>query len=300
MTPTHRSQESLSFQDIVSRLSDYWVSQDCTILSPYDMEVGAGTFHPTTTLYCLGPQPWRFAHVQPSRRPTDGRYGDNPNRAQRFHQFQVVLKPSPENVQQLFLDSLASLGIDASCHDIRFLEDDWEGPTLGASGLGWEVWCDGMEIAQFTYLQQLGGVECQLVSVELAYGLDRIALFVQHCDSLWDVAMNRPKDPQWQVHYRDLFHEAERQFSIYHFEQADTAVLHQQFEQTEREAHRLLGLDLPLPAYDLCLKASHLFNILQARGVISVTERAAYIARVRGIAKGCCQSWLSMIDPTAA
>jgi glycyl-tRNA synthetase alpha chain len=290
----------LSIQDMIRTLQDFWAEQGCAVLQPYDMEVGAGTFHPTTTLYCLGPTPWRFVHVQPSRRPSDGRYGLNPNRMQRFHQLQVILKPSPDNVQQLYLESLERIGLDTKRHDIRFVEDDWEGPTLGASGLGWEVWCDGMEVTQFTYMQTMGGFDCHPVAAEIAYGIERLAMFVQGKNSQLELAWNSPKDPAHQVTYRDLFFEAERQFSYYNLEYADTEMLLRHFQDIEKEAFMLLGKQLPLPAYDLCLKTSHLFNMLDARGVISVTERASYIARVRAIAKMCCAEWLKIqgIDAT--
>ena len=287
--------EVIGFQDIIARLNAFWAEQGCAILQPYDLEVGAGTFHPTTTLYCLGPKPWKFAHVQPCRRPSDGRYGDNPNRMHRFHQYQVVLKPSPDEIQDLFLKSLAAVGLSSDHHDIRFVEDDWESPTLGASGLGWEIWCDGMEIGQFTYMQYLGGVECVPVTGELAYGLDRIAMYVQNCDNINDILWNTPKKPGDTVYFRDLFLESEREFSIYAFEVADTEMLLIQFSQVAKEAEVLLEKDLPLPAYDMCMKASHIFNLLDARGVLSVTERASYIMQVRVIAKGCCQKWLEKL-----
>jgi glycyl-tRNA synthetase alpha chain len=276
-----------SFQDLILRLQTYWAGQGCVILQPYDMEVGAGTFHPGTTLRALGPEPWNAAYVQPSRRPTDGRYGENPNRLQHYYQFQVILKPSPDDIQQLYLDSIAELGITPDNHDIRFVEDDWESPTLGAWGLGWEVWCDGMEVSQFTYFQQMGGFDCDPVSGELTYGLERLATYVQGVDSVYELDFNGRG-----VTYGDVFLQSEREFSAYNFEHADTGILLQHFSDAETECGALLGHGLPLPAYDQCMKASHLFNLLDARGVISVTERAAYIGRVRALAKGCCEGWL--------
>ena len=275
------------FQALILRLHDFWSRQGCVMLQPYDMEVGAGTFHPATILRALGPEPWRCAYVQPSRRPADGRYGDNPNRLQHYYQYQVILKPSPADSQALYLHSLEALGIDSQLHDIRFVEDDWESPTLGASGLGWEVWCDGMEITQFTYFQQVGGIECNPVAVELTYGLERLAMYIQGVENVFDLDFNGAG-----VTYRDVFHQAEREFSAYNFEHASTDLLQQQFGFAETECNRLLEHRLALPAYDQCIKSSHLFNLLDARGVISVTERAAYIARVRALAKGCCEAWL--------
>ena len=277
-----------SFQDIILTLQAYWARQGCVILQPYDLEVGAGTFHPATTLRALGPDPWRAAYVQPSRRPADGRYGENPNRLQHYYQFQVILKPSPPDFQQLYLDSLAEIGIDFANHDVRFVEDDWESPTLGAWGLGWEVWCDGMEVSQFTYFQQVGGIECNPVSGELTYGLERLAMYVQGIENVYDLDWNGAG-----VTYGDIFLRSEREFSAYNFEHADTAILHSHFEDAERECRSLIDKDLALPAYDHCMKASHLFNLLDARGVISVTERAAYIGRVRALAKACCETWLA-------
>jgi glycyl-tRNA synthetase alpha chain len=252
------------------------------------MEVGAGTFHPATTLRSLGKSPWRAAYVQPSRRPTDGRYGENPNRLQHYYQFQVILKPSPENSQDLYLESLKRLGVDPSLHDIRFVEDDWESPTLGAAGLGWEVWCDGMEVTQFTYFQQVGGIECDPVSVELTYGLERLAMYIQGVENVYDLDFNGAG-----VKYGDVFLRAEREFSAYNFEFANTEVLLGHFKDAEAECRALLERKLALPAYDQCIKASHTFNLLDARGVISVTERAAYIGRVRALARGCCEAWLA-------
>ncbi len=281
-----------AFQDLILTLQRFWAAQGCVILQPYDMEVGAGTFHPATTLRALGPEPWKAAYVQPSRRPQDGRYGDNPNRLQHFYQFQVILKPSPDDIQELYLESLRELGIDAKMHDVRFVEDDWESPTLGAWGLGWEVWCDGMEVSQFTYFQQVGGFDCEPVSGEITYGLERLAMYVQGVENVYDLDWNGlPKD-QGGVTYGDIFKQAEREFSAFNFEYADARALTRHFEDAETECRALLERKLSLPAYDQCMKASHLFNLLDARGVISVTERAAYIARVRALAKGCCAQWL--------
>ena len=277
-----------SFQSLILELQRFWAAEGCTVLQPYDLEVGAGTFHPATTLRSLGPKPWRAAYVQPSRRPSDGRYGENPNRLQHYYQFQVILKPSPEDVQALYLESLERLGIDARAHDIRFVEDDWESPTLGAWGLGWEVWCDGMEVTQFTYFQQVGGIECDPVSVELTYGLERLAMYIQGVENVYDLDFNGSG-----VSYGDVFLQAEREYSAYNFEHADTEILLRQFAFAEQECAAILERKLPLPAYDQCIKASHVFNLLDARGVISVTERAAYIGRVRALAKGCCEAWLA-------
>ena len=263
-------------------------SSDLVILQPYDMEVGAGTFHPATTLRALGPEPWKAAYVQPSRRPKDGRYGENPNRLQHYYQFQVILKPSPADAQALYLQSLKELGIDPKHHDIRFVEDDWESPTLGAWGLGWEVWCDGMEVTQFTYFQQVGGIECDPVAVELTYGLERLAMYVQGVENVYDLDFNGAG-----VKYGDVFLQAEREYSAHNFEHAETAMLFRHFEDAETECKALLAAKLPLPAYDQCIKASHRFNLLDARGVISVAERQAYIGRVRALAKACCEGWLA-------
>jgi glycyl-tRNA synthetase alpha chain len=284
-----RNQPS-SFQDLILVLQRFWAAQGCVLLQPYDMEVGAGTFHPATTLRALGPEPWRAAYVQPSRRPTDGRYGENPNRLQHYYQFQVILKPSPDDLQDLYLQSLEAIGIEPLAHDIRFVEDDWESPTLGAWGLGWEVWCDGMEITQFTYFQQVGGFDCQPVSGELTYGLERLAMYVQGVENVFDLDFNGRG-----VSYGDVFLQAEREYSVFNFEAADTERLVRHFADAEAECRGLLAHTppLPLPAYDQCLKASHLFNLLDARGVISVTERAAYIGRVRALARACCESWLA-------
>jgi glycyl-tRNA synthetase alpha chain len=280
-----------SFQDLILTLQHYWAAQGCLVLQPYDMEMGAGTFHPATTLRALGPEPWRAAYVQPSRRPGDGRYGENPNRLQHYYQFQVILKPSPPDLQDLYLKSLIEIGIDPAQHDIRFVEDDWESPTLGAWGLGWEVWCDGMEVTQFTYFQQVGGIDCKPVSGEITYGLERLAMYVQGVDNVYDLAFNAPKDGE-SVRYGAVFHQAEREYSAYNFEHADTVLLKRHFEDAEGECRALIEKKLPLPAYDQCIKASHAFNLLDARGVISVTERAAYIARVRALAKASCEGWL--------
>jgi glycyl-tRNA synthetase alpha chain len=277
-----------TFQDLILTLQNYWAGKGCLILQPYDNEMGAGTFHPATTLRALGPRPWNAAFVQPSRRPTDGRYGENPNRLQHYYQFQVILKPAPENVQELYLGSIREIGLDPMLHDIRFVEDDWESPTLGAAGLGWEVWCDGMEITQFTYFQQVGGIECDPVCAEITYGLERLAMYVQNVEFVYDLAFNE------QFRYGEVFHQNEVEFSAYNFERADTAMLFQHFKDAEQQCRALLdgNRKLPLPAYDQCIKASHAFNLLQARGVISVTERAAYIGRVRALAQACCQAWL--------
>jgi len=283
------------FQRLILKLQDYWAREGCVIMQPYDMEVGAGTFHPATTLRALGPDPWRAAYVQPSRRPTDGRYGENPNRLQHFFQFQVILKPSPENSQTLYLGSLEALGIRLRDHDVRFVEDDWESPTLGAAGLGWEVWLDGMEVSQFTYFQQVGGIECDPVSTELTYGMERLAMFVQAVENIFDLDWNGLTPRAGGMTYGDVYLQAEREFSAYNFEVADTAVLFRHFDDAEKECRVLLQRPQPLtlPAYDQCMKASHLFNLLDARGVISVTERQSYISRVRALAKGCCEGWLA-------
>jgi len=278
-----------TFQDLILTLQNYWARQGCLILQPYDNEMGAGTFHPATTLRALGPRPWNAAYVQPSRRPTDGRYGENPNRLQHYYQYQVILKPAPANVLDLYLGSIREIGLDPALHDIRFVEDDWESPTLGAAGLGWEVWCDGMEITQFTYFQQVGGFECDPVCAEITYGLERLAMYVQNVEFVYDLAFND------QFRYGEVFHQSEVEFSTYNFERADTGMLFQHFKDAEQQCKALLEGDrkLPLPAYDQCIKASHAFNLLQARGVISVTERAAYIGRVRALAQACCAAWLA-------
>lgn len=277
-----------SFQDLILTLHAYWSRQGCLILQPYDMEMGAGTYHPATTLRALGRTPWAAAYVQPSRRPTDGRYGENPNRLQHYYQYQVIMKPSPQEAQNLLLESYKELGLDPLTHDFRFVEDDWESPTLGAWGLGWEVWCDGMEVGQFTYFQQVGGITCELPCFEMTYGLERLAMYVQNIENVFDLDFNGSG-----VKYRDVFLRAEREYSAFNFEYADTALLTRHFADAEGECAALLSHKLALPAYDQCIKASHLFNLLDARGVISVTERAAYIGRVRTLAKSCCETWLA-------
>jgi glycyl-tRNA synthetase alpha chain len=287
--PVATADKPKSFQDIILTLHAHWSAHGCVILQPYDVEVGAGTFHPATTLRALGPTPWNAAYVQPSRRPTDGRYGENPNRLQHYYQYQVILKPSPADIQDLYLESLQKIGIDLNAHDVRFVEDDWESPTLGAWGLGWEVWCDGMEISQFTYFQQMGGFDCKPVAGELTYGLERLAMYIQGVDRVYDLDFNGKG-----VTYGDVFLENEKQFSAFNFEHANVDMLLQQFAQAQDQCRALLTLEnpLPLPAYDYAIKASHLFNLLNARGVISVAERQAYIGRVRELAKGCCEAWM--------
>lgn len=274
------------FQNVILSLQKYWANKGCVLVQPYDVEVGAGTFHPTTLLKSLGPEPWNVAYVQPSRRPTDGRYGENPNRLQHYYQFQVILKPSPMDVQKLYLSSLKVLGIDPLEHDIRFVEDDWESPTLGASGLGWEVWLDGMEITQFTYFQMAGSIELNPISAEITYGLERIAMYLQEIDNVYDLKWNE------QVAYGDLHHHQEVEQSIYNFEQADVAMLFELFNQYEKEASRIINESLVLPAYEYCLKCSHAFNLLDARGAISVTQRTGYIARIRNLARACAEAYL--------
>ncbi len=286
--PTKKKLKFLSFQEIIMNLQKFWGKYGCIILQPYDLEVGAGTFHPATTLRSLGPKPWKAAYVQPSRRPTDGRYGENPNRLQHYYQYQVIIKPSPDNIKQTYLKSLSAIGIDVKNHDIRFVEDDWESPTLGAAGLGWEVWCDGMEITQFTYFQQMTGLECKPVPVELTYGLERLCMFVQGKKNVFDLDWNNEG-----VKYKDVFFQAEKEFSAYNFEFANTENLLKNFETIENECKSLLDKKLSLPAYDQCLKASHIFNLLDARGVIGVAERTGYINRIRELAKGCGALWLS-------
>ncbi len=293
MASASKSKLRSDFQSLILRLQAYWAKQGCVILQPYDMEVGAGTFHPATALRALGPETWNAAYVQPSRRPTDGRYGDNPNRLQHYYQFQVILKPSPDDVQKVYLKSLGELGIDPKLHDIRFVEDDWESPTLGASGLGWEVWCDGMEITQFTYFQQVGGIECDPVSVELTYGLERLAMYIQGVENVYDLDWDGVDKKKGGKTYGDVFLRAEREHSAYNFEVADTDMLKRHFADAENECQRALAAGLALPAYDQCLKASHLFNMLDARGAVSVTERASYIGRVRALAKGAAEAWLN-------
>ena len=281
----------LTFQDVVFNLQKYWSKYGCVILQPYDLEVGAGTFHPATTLRSLGPKPWKAAYVQPSRRPTDGRYGKNPNRLQHYYQYQVIIKPSPKDIKQLYLKSLVAIGIDSKDHDIRFVEDDWESPTLGAAGLGWEVWCDGMEITQFTYFQKMTGIECKPISVELTYGLERICMFVQGKKNVFDIDWNDNG-----VKYKDVYLQSEKEFSAYNFDHANTESLLKNFEIAEQECKHLLNQKLPLPAYDQCLKASHIFNLLDARGVIAVAERTGYINRIRELAKGAGAGWLENQD----
>ena len=275
------------FQDIILELSRFWAEQGCALQQPYDMEVGAGTFHPATLLRALGPEPWKVAYVQPSRRPTDGRYGENPNRLQHYYQFQVMIKPSPPNIQDLYIESLARFGLDPLEHDIRFVEDDWESPTLGASGLGWEVWLDGMEITQFTYFQQAGSQELHPITVEVTYGLERIAMYLQGVDSVYDIAWNS------EISYGKIFHQAEVEFSTFNFEQANVEVLLSLFDTFESEAHRLLDVELILPAYDYCLKCSHTFNLLDARKAISVAERTRYIGRIRNIARKVAEKFVA-------
>tara|TARA_B100000287_G_scaffold3883_1_gene3803 strand:- start:65 stop:934 length:870 start_codon:yes stop_codon:yes gene_type:complete len=277
----------LSFQDTILNLQKYWSKEGCIILQPYDLEVGAGTFHPATTLRSLGTKPWRTAYVQPSRRPSDGRYGDNPNRLQHYYQFQVLIKPSPDNIKKLYLNSLSSLGIKHEEHDIRFIEDDWESPTLGAAGLGWEVWCDGMEITQFTYFQQMAGIECNPVSVEITYGLERLCMFIQNKKNVFELNWNDKG-----IKYKDVFYQSEKEFSAYNFEHANTDNLFKIFDMLEDEAKSLTENKLSLPAYDQCLKASHVFNILDSRGVISVAQRAEYIARIRELTLMIGKSWV--------
>tara|TARA_B100000579_G_scaffold333117_1_gene283518 strand:+ start:22 stop:900 length:879 start_codon:yes stop_codon:yes gene_type:complete len=276
-----------TFQEIVMSLQKFWVKYGCVLLQPYDLEVGAGTFHPATTLRSLGPNPWKAAYVQPSRRPTDGRYGENPNRLQHYYQFQVIIKPSPKNIKNVYLKSLSAIGIDVKKHDVRFIEDDWESPTLGAAGLGWEVWCDGMEITQFTYFQQMTGIDCKPVPVELTYGLERLCMFVQGKKNIFDIDWNNDG-----VKYKDIFYQSEKEFSAYNFEHSDTKGLLLNFASAERECKSLLEKKLALPAYDQCLKASHIFNLLDARGVIGVAERANYIDRIRELSKGSGKLWL--------
>ncbi len=274
------------FQDVIATLNKFWAKQGCVILQPYDMEVGAGTFHPATFLRALGPEPFSAAYVEPCRRPTDGRYGENPNRLQHYYQYQVIIKPSPDNIQDIYLESLKALGIDPKEHDIRFVEDDWESPTLGAWGLGWEVWLDGMEITQFTYFQQIGGFDCNPVTVEITYGLERITMYLQEVENVFDIKWNE------KVTYRDIHLRAEVEYSIYNFDTADVALLKELFDKFEREANRLLDKGLVLPGYDFVIKCSHVFNLLDARGVLSPIERANYIGRVRGIAKKTAEKWL--------
>ena len=276
------------FQDIIATLNDYWASAGCVVMQPYDMEVGAGTFHPATLLRALGPEPWKAAYVQPSRRPTDGRYGENPNRLQHYYQYQVVIKPSPKDVQAMYLESLERFGLNLLEHDIRFVEDDWESPTLGAWGLGWEVWLDGMEITQFTYFQQAGSIDLKPITAEITYGLERIAMYLQKVDSVYDIAWNK------EVTYGEIFHQAEREFSAFNFEEANVADLTAAFDTYEREALKLVDKNLILPGYDYCLKCSHTFNLLDARKAISVAERTRYIGRIRHIARQVAQRYVEL------
>jgi len=282
-----KKNKTLSFQNLIFNLQKFWDKQGCVILQPYDLEVGAGTFHPATTLRSLGPKPWKAAYVQPSRRPTDGRYGKNPNRLQHYYQYQVIIKPSPKNIKQMYLKSLSAIGIESKDHDIRFVEDDWESPTLGAAGLGWEVWCDGMEITQFTYFQKMTGIDCKPISVELTYGLERICMFVQGKKNVFDIDWNEDG-----IKYRDVYLQSEKEFSAYNFDHANIDSLLKNFEIAEKECKALLEKKLSLPAYDQCLKASHIFNLLDSRGVISVAERTGYINRIRDLAKGSGSAWL--------
>ncbi len=275
------------FQDIIAALNNYWASQGCVVMQPYDMEVGAGTFHPATLLRALGPEPWKAAYVQPSRRPTDGRYGENPNRLQRYYQYQVIIKPSPKDIQNMYLESLKQFGLNLLEHDIRFVEDDWESPTLGAWGLGWEVWLDGMEITQFTYFQQAGSIDLKPITVEVTYGLERIAMYLQKVDSVYDIRWNG------QVSYGQIFQQAEREFSAFNFEEANVADLVNAFDNYERDAHSLVEKKLILPAYDYCLKCSHTFNLLDARKAISVAERTRYIGRIRQIARAVARAYVA-------
>ena len=282
-----KKKELLTFQSSIFNLQNYWGKHGCIILQPYDMEVGAGTFHPATTLRSLGPKSWKAAYVQPSRRPSDGRYGENPNRLQHYYQFQTIIKPSPDNIKKLFLNSLSVIGIDHRIHDIRFIEDDWESPTLGAVGLGWEIWCDGMEIAQFTYFQQMAGYQCNPISVEITYGLERICMFTQKKKNVFDLIWNSDG-----ITYKEIFYESEKEFSKYNFDLANTKNLFITFDILEKEAKNLLDNNLALPAYDQCLKASHVFNILDARSAISIAQRSDYISKIRDMVKGVGELWL--------
>ena len=295
--PAHMDPKN-SFQGLILTLQNFWAEQGCVILQPYDMQMGAGTFHTATTLRALGPKPWKAAYVQPSRRPKDGRYGENPNRLQHYYQFQVILKPSPDNIQQLYLDSLTAIGLDASLHDIRFVEDDWESPTLGAWGLGWECWCDGMEVSQFTYFQQVAGFECSPVPGEITYGLERLAMYVQGVENVYDLNFNG-REGDDKVTYGDVFLQNEQEQSKYNFEASDTDILFRHFEDAEKECRAILAKGaegnrqtMAIPAYEQVVRASHNFNMLDARGVISVTERQSYILRIRELAKACGEAWL--------
>lgn len=283
---------SNSFQDIIIQLQKFWADHGCALLQPYDSEVGAGTLHPATALWALGPKPLNLAYVQNSRRPKDSRYGENPNRLSHYYQFQVLLKPAPENVQELCLQSLKAMGIDYSKHDIRFVEDDWENPTIGAWGLGWEVWCDGMEVLQFTYMQQVGDIECELVPAELTYGLERLAMYIQDVDHFSEIRWNNPINSKDQVYYGDLFMQQEKELSAYSLEHADIETLRRTFLDAEAESIKMLEHKLPLVAYHQALRACHHFNLLDARGALNVTERASYMARVRFMAKKCCLGWM--------
>ncbi|AHA27575.1 glycine--tRNA ligase subunit alpha [Candidatus Liberibacter americanus] len=301
MKPVNDKKDNLSFQDIILILTKYWSEQGCTILQPYDMEVGAGTFHPSTTLRTLGPRPWSVAYVQPSRRPSDGRYAQNPNRLQHYYQFQVIIKPNPPNLQQLYIESLKAIGINPLLHDIRFVEDNWESPTLGAWGLGWECWCDGMEISQFTYFQQVCGIECSPISGEITYGLERLAMYVQNVNNVYNIIFNEAAGKK--ILYRDIFYQSEQEYSRYNFEYANTKVLHSHFIDHEKECLDILDAgssnnhqnyhSCVFPAYDQCIKASHIFNLLDARGAISTTERQRYILRIRALAKACGEAFLT-------
>ena len=287
MPKKNKKKDPVTFQNLIFNLQKFWGKYGCVILQPYDLEVGAGTFHPATTHRSLGPKPWKAAYVQPSRRPADGRYGKNPNRLQHYYQYQVIIKPSPKNIKQVYLKSLSAIGIESKDHDIRFVEDDWESPTLGAAGLGWEVWCDGMEITQFTYFQKMTGIDCKPISVELTYGLERICMFVQGKKNVFDIDWNDDG-----VKYGDVYLQSEKEFSAYNFDHANTDSLLKNFEIAEKECKALLEKKLPLPAYDQCLKASHIFNLLDSRGVIAVAERTGYINRIRDLAKGSGSAWL--------
>ena len=281
-----------SFQGIIQHLQEYWCNNGCVIMQPYDLEMGAGTFHVATTLWTLGKKPYRAAYVQPSRRPKDSRFGESPNRLYKHHQFQVILKPAPADIQDLYLGSLEHIGLNLKEHDIRFVEDDWQGPTLGASGLGWEVWCDGTEVSQFTYMQQMGGIECTEIPGEITYGLERLALYIQGKENVYDLAFNTSNHKESEKTYGDIFKQAEYEFSEYALNKADTNLLFRSFNELEKECLSLLSSKLALPAYEHCIKASNVFNLLDSRGVISVTERAYYISRVRNMAKNCCETWL--------
>ncbi|MEC8876372.1 MAG: glycine--tRNA ligase subunit alpha [Pseudomonadota bacterium] len=283
----NKEKKSITFQSLIFELQKFWESRKCVILQPYDTEMGAGTFHPATALRVLGPKHWRAAFLQPCRRPMDGRYGDNPNRLQHYYQFQVILKPSPRDSQELYLESLRHLGINVQKHDIKFIEDDWESPTLGASGLGWEVWCDGLEITQFTYFQQMAGIECKPVSLELTYGLERLAMYLQGTDNVFEIKWNEEGTT-----YGDIYLQSEKEFSSYNFEKANVEILTNQFNELENECSVLIDSSLPLPAYEQCIKASHVFNLLDSRGSISVADRASYILRIRNMVRETCLRWL--------